>query len=540
MTKRTQNTGQNSTAATPRRRGQKPKSVLASVSGHRSADAPPKQKPGRKPAAAAATPAATATRTRRTSKGRAASVAAPEANSTSKNIPMNANNSTTQERAKANVQGNIRGNRSKDDISNEQAVAPEDITLNLLEGTNKYRDEYSPSRLRTEANGGILDLNPPYQRPGDVWGRKQKQDLMYSLLRGFDIPKIYVREIVRNKRQVRETVDGKQRTTAILQFMNDEFPLNDKITEVSGMRFSELPDGWRQRFVGSKLDVTVFEDYPEELIREMFLLFQHGTKTNSQEERNAGMGRVRDMVAKLTENPIFSQVTFSNKRLGFQQIAAQLMLVTLKGGEPTTVSKSHVDTMYKNSKASDQTVEDAYKAADQILTWLSEGFEQIPTEELKVSNALSKGGLISAYVLAINLAKEYDISEHNVSFAQEYVKFYKEFRADQKIDTDKRKGELVLYSNFSGSGSDSKRSIGGRHEILMKRFKRYVKTLPEYSDEDEDPMNVLTLTDDLQADAEQEGEEVYEGEYVDGDAEGDIEDVDGMSGSLEEGEEEED
>src|SRR3546814_14242446 len=69
-----------------------------------------------------------------------------------------------------------------------------------------------------------IDPTPDYQRP-PAWSRKQKQLLMDTILRNYDIPKFYWRKVNRADGVQYEVVDGQQRLRAIWEFEADEFPL---------------------------------------------------------------------------------------------------------------------------------------------------------------------------------------------------------------------------------------------------------------------------------------------------------------------------
>ena len=60
---------------------------------------------------------------------------------------------------------------------------------------------FSLNRRREQIN-----TNPDYQRPS-VWTKNQKQLLIDSILRDYDVPKIYLHEIDKEKFDV---VDGQQ------------------------------------------------------------------------------------------------------------------------------------------------------------------------------------------------------------------------------------------------------------------------------------------------------------------------------------------
>ena len=67
-----------------------------------------------------------------------------------------------------------------------------------------------------------LVLQPKFQRRL-VWLPKPKSYLLDSIVRGFPIPPIYIREILDPDRRktVREVVDGQQRMQTIPDFLDD-------------------------------------------------------------------------------------------------------------------------------------------------------------------------------------------------------------------------------------------------------------------------------------------------------------------------------
>src|SRR2546422_1085592 len=77
-----------------------------------------------------------------------------------------------------------------------------------------------------------LRVNPEYQR-GLQWGLAQRQGLIDSLLRGYQIPLFYIHLETRtnNYTQAAETtawiVDGQQRLASIVAYCQNEFSLPD-------------------------------------------------------------------------------------------------------------------------------------------------------------------------------------------------------------------------------------------------------------------------------------------------------------------------
>ena len=64
-----------------------------------------------------------------------------------------------------------------------------------------------------------INPHPQYQRAA-VWKLTKKQKLIDSILRGYDIPKIYLRKSPDDAYE-HEIVDGQQRLRAIWEFANE-------------------------------------------------------------------------------------------------------------------------------------------------------------------------------------------------------------------------------------------------------------------------------------------------------------------------------
>jgi len=97
---------------------------------------------------------------------------------------------------------------------------------------------------------GCLLLSPPYQR-GDVWGPIRQRNLIFSILAGIPIPSIVV-----NDRFVAEwgeeiaVIDGKQRMTAILAFLESRLPVPGEWfgVDAENVTFLHLPVADQRRF----------------------------------------------------------------------------------------------------------------------------------------------------------------------------------------------------------------------------------------------------------------------------------------------------
>lgn len=75
-----------------------------------------------------------------------------------------------------------------------------------------------------------LEISPRFQRRS-VWTRAARSYLIDTIILGYPIPPVYIR-IVDQKSDgqvIREVVDGQQRVSALLDFMDDRFSLSNNI-----------------------------------------------------------------------------------------------------------------------------------------------------------------------------------------------------------------------------------------------------------------------------------------------------------------------
>jgi hypothetical protein len=218
-----------------------------------------------------------------------------------------------------------------------------------------------------------IDTNPDFQRPA-VWSRSQKQLLVDTILREYDVPKLYWRK-TGTKPDTYDIVDGQQRLRAIWDFFDGNFklpkdadPIDDIV--IAGCKYEDLEDELRINFDVYALDIVVLEDTDEEEVREMFLRLQNGTTLKAQEKRNAYPGKMRDFVRELSKHTFFDKVGFANSRYTFDLVAAQVVCLELAGG-PTNVKNADLNRIYKDNKEFDTRSFEA-RSVQRVLSTLNE------------------------------------------------------------------------------------------------------------------------------------------------------------------------
>jgi len=144
--------------------------------------------------------------------------------------------------------------------------------------------------FREWKNRGELVLQPRFQRR-KVWSPKAKSFLIDTILKGFPIPAVYIRQKIdlATQKTIREVVDGQQRIGAILDYINDKFTVS-KVHNKSygGLKFSELPDKVRESFLEFDLSVDFLVGATDADVLEVFARINSYTVVlNPQEKLNA-------------------------------------------------------------------------------------------------------------------------------------------------------------------------------------------------------------------------------------------------------------
>lgn len=135
-----------------------------------------------------------------------------------------------------------------------------------------------------------LVLAPEFQRR-KVWSDKAKSYLIDTILNGFPIPAVYVRQKIdlKTKKTIREVIDGQQRISTILDYIKDRFPVSKVHNKrYGGLKFSELPDEIKEKFLDYDLSVGFLVGADDSDVLEVFSRINSYTIVlNPQEKINA-------------------------------------------------------------------------------------------------------------------------------------------------------------------------------------------------------------------------------------------------------------
>lgn len=152
---------------------------------------------------------------------------------------------------------------------------------------------------------GTISLSHKLQRPEGQWNKKQKSNLIDSLLRHYPINPTY--GIVETDGTL-SIIDGVQRLSTIRDFIGSKFSLSKDMENViingeeknlSGLKFNKLDEDTQSEILNSELQVYRMSDCTEKDVREMFA------------RQNAGKPLSNKLMRVVHESDDFSNVVYS-------------------------------------------------------------------------------------------------------------------------------------------------------------------------------------------------------------------------------------
>ena len=120
-----------------------------------------------------------------------------------------------------------------------------------------------------------LNLNPDYQR-GIVWNNSKQSSLIESIIQGYYYPPI----IFNLKDGIYICVDGKQRITSVLKFLNNEITYTYNDEEIL---FSNFDRQSKEQFYTKNFQTCIYTNIDEETELEIFRRVQKGEPMNKIE-----------------------------------------------------------------------------------------------------------------------------------------------------------------------------------------------------------------------------------------------------------------
>lgn len=244
------------------------------------------------------------------------------------------------------------------------------------------RSSYTPLDFLAWYTAGTLEISPKFQRRS-VWSRNAKSYLIDTLLLQLPVPPIYLRIVqsADKKSMIREVIDGQQRMTAVLEFLQGKFSLASNIeSPCKGKKFEELTDEEKDKITQYTFICEIFHGVGDREILQVFSrMNMNSVKLNDQELRN---GKFFGAFKRTCYNLAYEHLEFwrTNKILTESNIArmkeveltSELVISMLDGMQDKKKSIDSFYRMYDEVFAESTRIQSNFRS---VIDLISEIFE---------------------------------------------------------------------------------------------------------------------------------------------------------------------
>lgn len=324
--------------------------------------------------------------------------------------------------------------------------------------------QWSAKTLINYMKKGKVNFDNAVQR-GLVWDKDKKSLLIHSMLYGYAIPAMYFTK----ENGIYDSLDGKQRSNAIAEYLNGEFALTENtpsivdegvetengeepsMLEISGMKFEDLPEWAQDRIKDYSLTIYYFEDVSESEIREMFRRLNNGKPLTAVELTRVNTPCLIDFQQLASHDAIQSVVTdAAKKRFTDENIAMQIYHMSTE--ENPDFSTKSFREWARNVRVDDRIMENLNAALDVYYEFYN---SLDTTEEKKIIRSVkTRTHFVScAYYCYLALQEEKTQDEINNAL--------RDFFSGKPTTSEE-------YNSTVGSGSAKPTAVQTRQRIMQE------------------------------------------------------------------------
>ncbi|MEU6209821.1 DUF262 domain-containing protein [Streptomyces sp. NPDC047023] len=207
-----------------------------------------------------------------------------------------------------------------------------------------------------QLSAGRLNLDPPYQRRS-VWNPTYKQFFIDSVIRNYPAPTIFLQVDVStdlSQQTKYNVIDGKQRLTALFEFVKDEYPTPDTLEDLglAGTYYSDLPQSVKVSLLEYVFTVESLKNpSTAELTQAFDRLNRNVARLNAQELRHAKYGgEFITKVEELADHPFWSEIGLATptriRRMLDVEYVSEFYIVAMTGIQD---GKEYLDRYYADN-----------------------------------------------------------------------------------------------------------------------------------------------------------------------------------------------
>lgn len=326
-------------------------------------------------------------------------------------------------------------------------------------------------------NGSIVFDNA-IQR-NEVWNINQMSLLIDSVIRGLPIPQIYsikTNDKVKTKKgevSVYSCIDGKQRCTALIKFLHNEFALQGlapfdfggEEIDLNGKTFDDLAEYDLQDDIKSyTLSFAYFSDISDEDVAEMMSRLNNGKPMTGVENARI-KAKTLNRIIELAKHPFLAEILSEKAINGYANEDIIMKSLLLMNGDPDLSSKN-VRVAYESYDLNNERYKEQGEKLWNILTLVGKAVEdltELANEKVikrrVIKKITGKANLISI-IYGVSQFKENSIEPDDL--AEALKEFFGSDGNDVSIDQ--------IYNDACTNGTMRSSNVEARNSAITEFF----------------------------------------------------------------------
>lgn len=344
------------------------------------------------------------------------------------------------------------------------------------------KPNWNMKKLQRMANNGELRFDYPIQRASGQWDELQKSLLIHSVVAGMPIPPIAVAKADVDGVEGEYVIDGKQRTTTILDFLagikdeNGNYPqsayrlhddtpnviIEDVEYAISSLYFDEIHDDVKSELHSEGFMIQRMENASDEEIEEIFNRWNNGTPLTKQQKARGKMGTANaTIIANILSHPFIQAVAqftpLQRKRSDDEAVILQTMMLT-----------SDIEL---ESFVSDKILAFASSLRDKDISALTNPVKDALdyVMESEVSSPLFKKLHLPTLLVVAEKAKADGVNP------KVFSAWVEDFNNAINIRTRSKAMVESNYKMYTGAGSVKRDKVLGRKDAMLAHFAKFVE-----------------------------------------------------------------
>lgn len=315
-----------------------------------------------------------------------------------------------------------------------------------------------------------LQMKPTFQR-NLVWTNKQKSYLIDSILNNYPVPEIYMQDITyEDGKKEYVVVDGQQRITSCLEFINNGFEMDSKDSPTyANMTFDDLSAELKKRIYGYLFVVRLLPEMSDAELRDIFSrLNRNNVVLNQQELRQATYwGQFINTMNEIATNDIWRDLgVFSSndiKRMLDIEFISELAIAVIHGVQNKKLTLDKYYEVYEDEFPQKDETKYTFDLVNRELLSIIPNFsktrwskktdfyslfivfanhkESLPLSEDKRNLAKETLNLLASQVDSYVTAEK--MEENNQEFSVPVVQYANNLRASSDLGARKRREDSL-------------------------------------------------------------------------------------------------